>query len=138
MCVGVGGGTPVLAGYGAMKGFLIRVVVTGLALWLAAVIVPGVELGGDDLTQRVVTLLLVALVFGVVNAVLRPIVTVVAFPLYILTLGLIALVVNALLFWLTAALAGRLGLAFDVEGFLAALLGSLVVSIVTAVLGARD
>jgi putative membrane protein len=109
---------------------LVRIAVIGLAVWLAALIVPGVELADGEASEQVVTVLLVAVIFGLVNGVLGSILRLLALPFTILTLGLFALVVNAFLFWLTAAIAGALDLPFTVDGFLAALLGALVVSIV--------
>ena len=122
-----------------MGALLLRVVVTGLGLWVATALVPGVEAGGDG-TDQAITLGLVAVVFGVVNALIGPVIKVLAFPLYVLTFGLIALVINALLFWLTAWLAGQLNLDFTVDGFGAALLGAIVVAIVSWGIGmlARD
>lgn len=114
-----------------MRGFVLRVLANAVALWVAAVIVPGVVLGDTGFGARALTVVVVGAIFGVVNAVLKPILKVVTFPLFVLTLGLFALVVNALLLWLTATVAGALGLAFDVEGFWAAVGGALVVSIVS-------
>lgn len=110
---------------------LLRLVVNAVAIWVAAAIVPGVELGGSDTQETVVTALLVGAIFGLVNAVIKPIVAILALPLFILTLGLITFVVNALLLLFTAWLAGELDLAFTVEGFVAALLGAIVVSLVS-------
>jgi putative membrane protein len=110
-------------------GFLIRLLVNAAALWVATRIVPGVTYSGDFLP-----FLLVALVFGIVNAFIGPAVKLLALPLIILTLGIFALVVNGLLLWLTSALSESLGLGFHVSGFWAALFGSLVVSIVSTVL----
>jgi putative membrane protein len=109
---------------------VLQVLVNALGLAVAVWAVPGVELTGDDDADRVLTLLLVALVFGLVNLVVRPLTQLVALPLYLLTLGLIAFVVNALMLWLTSWLAGVFGLPFSVDGFWAALLGALVVSFV--------
>lgn len=111
-------------------GLIIRILVTGVAVWVAALIVPGVQLEDADVGGQVVTVLLVAAIFGVVNGVLGSVLRLLTLPLTILTLGLFSLVVNALLFWLTAAIAGALDLPFAVTGFLAALLGAIVVSIV--------
>jgi putative membrane protein len=119
-----------------MRSFVIRLLVTGVAIWVAAVIVPGVELAEADFTSQAGTVLLVALIFGVVNALLGPILRILTLPLALLTLGLFSLVVNGLLLWITAGLADRLGLAFTVEGFWPAFLGALVVSLVTVGLGA--
>lgn len=114
-----------------MRGFVLRVLVNAVAIWLAAVIVPGVRLGDDDLGAQVLTVVVVGVIFGLVNAVLKPILTVLTFPLFVLTLGLFALLLNALLLWLTSALAATLGLAFEVSGFWSAVGGALVVSIVS-------
>ena len=109
--------------------FLIRLLVNAAALWVAARLVPGVSYAGGALP-----FLGVALVFGVVNAFIRPIAKVLTFPFIIVTLGLFALVVNGLMLWLTSALAARLGLGFHVSGFWAAFWGALVVSIVSTIL----
>ena len=76
----------------------------------------------------------VALVFGVVNAFIRPVAKILTFPIVILTLGLFLLVINGFMLWLTSALSDALGLGFRVEGFRAAFLGALVVSIVSGLL----
>jgi putative membrane protein len=85
---------------------------------------------------KIGTLLVVAAIFGLVNAIIKPVVKVLAFPLYLLTLGLLTFVVNALLFWLTAWISGRTGLDYRVDGFWSALLGALVVSLVSFALNA--
>ena len=112
-------------------GFLLRLLASAVAIWAAAAIVPGVEIGGPEFTDQALVAVLVGVIFGIVNAVIKPIVAVLAFPLYIVTLGLFTFVVNALLFWLTAWLAGMFNLDFTVDGFLAAFLGALVVTIVS-------
>lgn len=119
---------------------LLSIIVNAVALWIAAALVPGVSLAGGDTQETIVTALLVGALFGVVNAVIKPIVMLLSLPLLVLTLGLITFVVNALLLLLTAWLAGELDLAFEVEGFVAALLGAFVVSLVSWGLGmlARD
>ena len=114
---------------------VLQVLVNALGLAVAVWAVPGIELTGDDDADRVVTLLLVALVFGLVNLVVKPLTQLVALPLYLLTLGLIAFVANALMLWLTSWLAGVLGLPFAVDGFWAALLGALVISFVGWLVG---
>ena len=119
-----------------MRSFLIRTVVSGLAIWVAAGIVPGVALADDDLGSRLLTLVIVGAIFGVINAMIKPVVQVLTLPLYLLTLGLFALIVNALLFWFTGWLAAALNLAFTVDGFWSALFGAIVVSLVTLLLGA--
>ncbi|MFC3503841.1 phage holin family protein [Micromonospora krabiensis] len=120
-----------------LKGLLIRLATTALAFWLATLIIPGIRLESDSVVETVTTLVLVAVIFGVVNAVLQPIIKTVGCGFYLLTLGLIALVVNGLLFLLTGWIAGEAGLPFEVDGFWpSAVLGALFVSIVTWVLGA--
>ena len=86
-----------------MGSFLLRAAVTGLALWVVTLVVPGITfVGGDTTLQRVGIVLVVAVIFGVVNAIIKPIVQLVSIPLYILTLGLIHVVINALMLWITA------------------------------------
>jgi putative membrane protein len=109
---------------------VIRVAVVAVSLWVATLIVPGIDNTAGTTSTRVGTLVLVALIFGLVNAVLKPLIKVVGCPFYILTLGLIGLVVNALLFMLVGWLAGGLGLPFTVGGFGAAFFGAIVVSVV--------
>ena len=109
--------------------FLVRLLVNAAALWVATRLVPGVTYSGDWMP-----FLGVAVVFGVVNAFLRPVAKVLTFPLIIVTLGIFALVVNGLMLWLTSSLAGALGLGFHVSGFWSAFWGALVVSFVSMVL----
>src|SRR5512135_2632191 len=113
----------------ATMGFLIRLLVNAAALWVATRVVPGVSYSGELLP-----FLGVALVFGIVNAYIRPVAKLLALPLIILTLGIFALIVNGLMLWLTSSLSTTLGLGFHVSGFWAAVFGSLVVSIVSTVL----
>ncbi|MFI2708813.1 phage holin family protein [Micromonospora sp. NBC_01392] len=112
-------------------GFLIRLAITAVALWVTTLIVPGVQVTGRNGGNTVFTLIVVALVFGVVNAVLKPLIKVFGCVFYLLTLGLFALVVNALLFLLTDWIAGVLRLPFHVDGFWAAFWGAIVVSVVS-------
>jgi len=109
--------------------FLIRLIVNAAALWVATRLVPGVSYEGGALP-----LLGVALVFGVVNAFIRPVTKILTFPLIIVTLGVFALVVNGLMLWLTSSLSSALGLGFHVSGFWASFWGALVVSIVSTLL----
>ncbi|HEY2791368.1 MAG TPA: phage holin family protein [Micromonosporaceae bacterium] len=110
--------------------FLIRVVVTAVALWVATLLVSGITVNGGGAVKDTWTLLVVALIFGLVNAVLKPIVKVLGCFLYIVTLGLIGLVVNALLFELVSWLAGKLDLPFHVDGFWSAFWGAIIVGVV--------
>jgi putative membrane protein len=105
-------------------GFLIRLVVNALALIAVAYLVPGVHVSGF------VGALIAALILGVVNAFLRPVLVILSLPLEILTLGLFTLVINALLFWLV----GKLGVGLTVDGFWPAFVGALVLWIVSWVL----
>jgi putative membrane protein len=119
-----------------MLGIVLRLVCSALAVWLATLIIPGVEVSAESVWGSIGTVLLVALIFGVVNAVIKPIVKLVGCGLYVLTLGLIALVVNGLLFWLVSWISGQLGIPFHVDDFWpGAVLGAFLVSIVSWVLG---
>ncbi|MET0190351.1 putative membrane protein [Pseudonocardia sediminis] len=114
--------------------FVVRVLVVAASLWVATVLVDGIELGASSTGTRIGTLLVVALIFGVVNAVVKPLIKVVGCPFYVLTLGLIGLVVNALLFWLVGGLSGFVGLPFVVDGFWPGFWGAIIVAIVGFVL----
>ena len=119
-----------------LTGLLVRLASTALAFWLATLVIPGITLSTNSLGEAVTTLILVAAIFGVVNGVLQPIIKTLGCGLYLVTLGLIALVVNALLFLLTSAIAEQFDLPFRVDGFWpAAVLGALFVSLVTWLLG---
>jgi putative membrane protein len=109
--------------------FLIRLLVNAAALWVATMIVPGVTYTGGWLP-----FLGVALIFGIVNSIIRPVAKFVTFPLILLTIGLFALVVNGLMLWLTSGLSAMFALGFHVSGFWAAFFGALVVSIVSTML----
>jgi putative membrane protein len=112
----------------------IRVAVVAVSLWVATVFVPGIDNTAGTDSSRVGTLVVVALIFGVVNAVLKPIIKVVGCPFYVLTLGLIGLVVNALLFMLVGYIAQGIGLPFSVDGFGPAFVGAIVVAVVSFIL----
>lgn len=106
---------------------IIRLIINAIALWAAAQLVSGVQLTGE-----VGGILIVALIFGVINALLGPILKILSFPFILVTLGLFTLVINGLLLWLTASLSSNL----SVEGFWAAFWGALVISIVSWLLSA--
>jgi putative membrane protein len=114
--------------------FLIWVIVNALALAAATYVLPGITLTAATSEDRAVSLLLVAIVFGVVNAVVRPVVKFVSFPFIILTLGLLVFVINALMLLLTSWVSGQAGLGFHVDGFWTAVLGGLVVMVATWIL----
>ena len=86
-----------------MGSFLLRAALTGFALWVVTKVVPGLSfVGGDTTLQRVGIIFVVGVIFGLVNAIIKPIVQILSIPLYILTLGLIHIVINALMLWITA------------------------------------
>jgi putative membrane protein len=114
---------------------LIRVVVSAAALAVATWIVPGIELTTGSTVSKVFTLLAVALIFGVINAILKPVIKAVGCIFYLLTLGLVALVVNGLLLWLASWVAGKLSLPFHITGFWAAFFGAIIVGVVSWLLG---
>ncbi|WP_326598013.1 phage holin family protein [Streptomyces sp. NBC_01803] len=113
-----------------MTSILFRFVANAVALAAAVWLVGDITLGDDDTSTggRTATLLVVALIFGLVNLVVKPIVKVLSLPLLVLSLGLFTLVINALMLMLTSALAGD---AFEVDGFWPAVLGGLIISIVS-------
>jgi putative membrane protein len=111
--------------------------VNAIALLAAAFVVPGIRLSasGRPGVNEWITLALVALIFGVVNAIIRPVVVLLTLPLTIVTLGLFMFVVNALMLMLTGRIARAFALGFRVDGFGAALLGALVIAVVVFLLG---
>lgn len=110
-------------------GFIFRVLVNAVALWAADALLPGISHEGG-----LTGLLLVAVIFGVLNAIIRPILALLTCPLQILTLGLFTLVLNAGMLLILSAVSAQLGLDFRVDGWLTALLGGLIVSVVSIVL----
>ena len=118
-----------------MLGYVLRLVCSAAAVWLSTLL-PGINITTDSTWGIIGTALLVAVIFGVVNTVLKPIVKFIGCGLYVLTLGLIALVVNGLLYWLVSWISGQLGIPFHVNNFWPdAVLGALIVSIVSWGLG---
>ncbi len=116
-------------------GIIIRLVITAVSLWIATLVISGIQLTTDSLAGQIGTLLAVAVIFGVVNAVLRPIIKTLGCGLYVLTLGLIAVVINGLLFLLTSWIAGQFELPFHVDDFWpSAVLGALLVGVVSWIL----
>jgi putative membrane protein len=88
-----------------MGQLLLRAGLTGFALWVVTLVVPGIEfVGGDTTLQRIGIIIVVAVIFGLVNAIIKPIVQFISIPLYILTLGLIHIVINALMLWITSSI----------------------------------
>lgn len=115
-----------------------RLLINAVALWLTTLIVTGVRVVAfppGELLQTVLTYLIVAAIFGVVNAVVGNFIRIVAFPIYILTLGLIALIVNGLLLLLAAWITGFLGFGLEVDGFWWGVLGALVLGLISWLIG---
>lgn len=113
-------------------GIIIRLAISAVALWIATLVLDGIRVDTDSVPGKVGTLLAVAVIFGIVNAILRPIIKTVGCAFYLLTLGLIALVVNGLLFLLTSWIAGQVDLPFHVDDFWPdAVLGALIVGVVS-------
>jgi putative membrane protein len=113
---------------------LVGIIVSAAALGVAAWVVPGIVVTGHSDASKAETLLAVAVIFGVINAVLKPVIKTAGCAFYVLTLGLVAIVVNGLLLWLASYVAGQLKLPFHVTGFVAALEGALIVGVVAWVL----
>lgn len=109
--------------------FLVRLVLTALALWLATWIVGGIHLYGDSTPAKFLSLVVVAVIFTLVNTFVKPVIMAVGCALYVLTLGLFGLVVNALMFWLTGWVSEKLSLGFFVDGFWPAFWGAIIVSL---------
>ncbi|MFD9124497.1 phage holin family protein [Kitasatospora sp. NPDC059571] len=114
-----------------MKSFVVKTLINAVAIWVAAWIVDGITLSGGDFWHKTLTVIAVALVFGVVNFLIKPLVKLLSLPLFILTLGLITFVINALMLWLTSWTSDKIGLDFHVAGFWSALLGALIISVVS-------
>jgi putative membrane protein len=114
-----------------MMNFLVKTIANAGALAVAVWLLDKITLTGDGTGRKIGTLLLVALIFGLVNFLVKPVVKLMSLPLLILTLGLFTLVVNALMLLLTSWLADRLDLSFHVEGFWTAVLGGLIISVVS-------
>ncbi|MET0703202.1 MAG: phage holin family protein [Mycobacterium sp.] len=117
-----------------MGPFVIRTVFTGFALWIVTLVVSGITfVGGENSLERIGIVLVVAVIFGLVNAILKPIVQLLSIPLYILTLGLVHVVINALMLWITSRITENTthwGLQID-EFWWTAIWGAIVLSIVS-------
>jgi putative membrane protein len=113
-------------------GYVIRLVINAVALWITTLLISGVHITTDSIGKKIGTIVLVAAIFGIINAIIRPIVKTVGCAFYIVTLGLIAIVVNGALFLLTSAIAGGIGLPFHVDNFWpSAILGALIMGIIS-------
>ncbi|NEE08577.1 phage holin family protein [Streptomyces sp. SID7499] len=114
-----------------MMNFLVKTIANAGALAVAVWLLDKITLTGDSTVKEVGTLVIVALLFGLVNFLVKPLVKLLSLPLLILTLGLFTLVVNALMLLLTSWLADKLDLSFHVEGFWTAVVGGLIISVVS-------
>ena len=110
---------------GPIQRFLIRFITNAIALYIAAQLISGIHLVGWT------AILVAAIIFGLVNAFIKPLVSLVTCLIQAITLGLFTLVINASMLYLTAWLAQRLGLAFSIDNFLSAFLGAIIVSMVS-------
>ena len=121
-----------------MQSFLVKVLVNGVAIWVATLVVPGLGVSGaadEDLPNQILTFLVIGLLFGIVNAVVKPVVKLLTLPLYVVSLGLFAFVVNALMLQLTAWVSQATPLTFEVDDFFwSAVLGAVVVTFVSMIL----
>ena len=117
--------------------FILKVIVVAFALWLTTIIVTGVQVVPyeDTTVATVITYLLIALIFGLVNAIVGTFVRIIAFPLYVLTLGLISFIVNGLLLLLVAWISDLMGFGLVVDGFWWGVLGALVLGLISWLIG---
>jgi putative membrane protein len=115
---------------------ILRLLANAAALAVATWLLSGISLTAARTQDKIITLLLVALVFGIVNAIVKPIFKLVTIPIVLLSLGLFLLVINALMLLLTSWLAGQFGIGWSVDGFWTALLGSIIISVVSFFLNA--
>jgi len=115
---------------------LLRLVVNAVALMVAAWLLTGISVSGGSTSKDALTLVVVAAIFGVVNAIVKPVVKFVSMPFVILTLGLLLIVINGLMLLLTSWISGEIGVSFHVDGFWTAVLGAIILSVVSSVLNA--
>jgi putative membrane protein len=116
--------------------YVIRLVISAVALWISTLLISGVHLTTDSTGKKILTLLVVAVIFGLVNMFIRPIIKALGCGLYVLTLGLIAIVVNGALFLLVSWISGEVHVPFHVDNFWpSAIFGALVVGVVSWLLG---
>lgn len=112
-----------------MTKFILRWVINAVALYLAVFLVPGLNLQGGW-----ISIIWLALIFGLINAFLRPLLKLLTCPLIFLTLGLFTLLINTFLFWLTSQVGQAFGISFTIDGFWAAFFGGLVVTVVSVIM----
>ncbi|MEE1618041.1 phage holin family protein [Brachybacterium sp. J153] len=126
--------------------FLGHIIVTGLALWVTALILPGMHLGDDSapLLTQVLTIAAIALILAVINTLVKPLLSLLALPITCLTLGLFQLVINTLMLLLASWVSGLMGLTLQFHSFWWALLAGVIIGVLSAIvegvtgLGERD
>jgi len=121
-----------------MQRFLVRLVINAIALWLTTLIVAGISVvpfAPGETLQQVLTYLIVAFIFGIVNSVIGNTIRIVAFPIYVLTLGLVSLLVNGLLLLIVSWVSDLLGFGLRIENFWWGVLAALVLGIIAWILG---
>lgn len=111
-------------------GILLRLAAASAAVWIATLILPGIQVTAETTAGKVGTYIAIAVLFGVVNAVIRPIIKMVGCSIYVVTLGLVSFIVNGLLLLLTSWFASLLDLPFHVDGFWSGVLGAIVIGLV--------
>ena len=118
--------------------FLGHIIVTGLALWVTALILPGMHLGDDSATMltQVLTIGAIALILALINTIIKPILSFLTFPITCVTLGLFQLVINTLMLLLTSWVSGLLGLTLDFDSFWWALLAGVIIGVLSAIVEA--
>ncbi len=113
--------------------FIARLIATMAGLWVTTLLVPSISITSTTASETVIALAVIAFVFTLVNSIIKPVVETLAFPLYLLTFGLFALVTNSLLFALTGWLSTSLGIPMTTGGFLSCLAGAVITSVVASV-----
>jgi len=113
--------------------FIARLIATMAGLWVTTLLVPSISITSTTASETVIAFAVIAFVFTLVNSIIKPVVETLAFPLYLLTFGLFALVTNSLLFALTGWLSTSLGIPMTTGGFLSCLAGAVITSVVTSV-----
>ena len=110
-----------------MRPIITKVVINAFAIWIATLVIPAITVGQGSLGHRVLSLLIVGALFGIINTLIKPLVKLFTLPLYLLTLGLISFVVNALMLKLVEWLSGKIGITFDAGPFFWSTIGAAVV-----------
>jgi putative membrane protein len=119
----------------AVKGFVLKVGINAVAIWVASYVVSGVHAGGKGTGNTILTLLVVGALFGFVNALIKPVVVILTLPINIVTLGLFTFVINAMMLEIVAWLSDKLGIAFAIDSFFWSAIGAaVVVSMISLIL----